>query len=511
MKLFFSDQIAEIDRYTIEHEPILSVNLMERAVKQVFDWFKKHIDTTSIVHVFVGPGNNGGDGLALARMLVLDGWSVSVYLVQESGSLSADARINLDRLRVHPKSKIFDLTDRAVSFPNIESSDVVVDAIFGSGLKRPCTGLALKTVKSINLSGAKVVAIDIPTGLMGEDNRQTEADGIVVANHTLTFQFPRLSFLMADNARYIGQWVVLDIGLHPAAIAQTPSDFVYLEISDIASRIKHRPRHCHKGDFGHALLCAGRYGMIGAAVLAAKGCLRAGAGLLTVHLPQCGVQIMQTTLPEAIVNLDGDMLTLSVPPDELNKYNAIGIGPGIGQDILAVTFLDQLLDRVEGKRLVLDADALNIMAHHAAWWFRVPQGTIITPHPGEFDRLTKHHSDGYARMQSAMSFAKEHGVVVVLKGAHTLIVLPSGKCFFNSTGNAGLATAGSGDVLTGIILGLLAQGYTCDEAAIVGVYIHGLAADLALDNQSVESLMASDVLIYLGQAYLQIRTFDGLD
>ena len=510
MKLFFSDQIAEIDRYTIEHEPILSVNLMERAVKQVFDWFKKHIDTTSIVHVFVGPGNNGGDGLALARMLVLDGWSVSVYLVQESGSLSADARINLDRLRVHPKSKIFDLTDRAVSFPNIESSDVVVDAIFGSGLKRPCTGLALETVKSINLSGAKVVAIDIPTGLMGEDSRAAGAGGIVFASHTLTFQFPRLSFLMADNARYIGQWVVLDIGLHPAAIAQTPSDFVYLEISDIASRIKHRPRHCHKGDFGHALLCAGKYGMMGAAVLAAKGCLRAGAGLLTVHVPNCGVQILQMALPEALVSEDDDLAALSSPPSLL-QYNAIGIGPGIGQVGEVDSCLDELLGSVDKKRLVLDADALNIMARHAEWWSRVPQGTIITPHPGEFDRLTKPHSDDYERMQSAMAFAKEHRVVVVLKGAHTLIVLPSGKCYFNSTGNAGLATAGSGDVLTGIILGLLSQGYEPEDAAIVGVYIHGLAADLALDNQSVESLMASDVLNYLGQAYLQIRTFDGLD
>lgn len=506
MKLFFSDQIAEIDRYTIEHEPILSVNLMERAMRQVFKWFKEHIAPTVPVYIFAGPGNNGGDGLALARMLLLDGWSVSVYLVQESGSLSADARINLDRLRVHPKSKIFDLSDPAVSFPKIESTDVVVDAIFGSGLKRPCTGLALETVRSINRSGAKVVAIDIPTGLMGEDN--LAAGGIVFASHTLTFQFPRLSFLMADNARYIGQWVVFDIGLHSAAIAKTPSDFVYLEIADIASRIKQRPRHCHKGDFGHALLCAGKYGMMGAAVLAAKGCLRAGAGLLTVHVPNCGVQILQTALPEAMVSEDDDLVTLSSPPSLL-MHNAIGIGPGIGQVGEVDSCLDQLLDSVAKKRLVLDADALNIMARHAAWWSRVPQGTIITPHPGEFDRLTDPHSDGYARMQSAMAFAKEHRVVVVLKGAHTLIVTPAGKCYFNSTGNAGLATAGSGDVLTGIILGLLSQGYEPEDAAIVGVYIHGLAADLALDNQSVESLMASDVLNYLGQAYLQIRTFDG--
>lgn len=509
MKLFSSTQISEIDRFTIEHEPILSVNLMERAVKQVFNWFKKQIDATSIVYVFVGPGNNGGDGLALARMLILDGWVVSVYLVQEPDMLSADARINFDRLRVHPKSRIFDLCDAAVGFPVIGSCDVVVDAIFGSGLKRPCAGLALEAVKWINQSGAKVVAIDIPTGLKGEDNRQAEPEGIVVANHTLTFQFPRLSFLMAENARYLGDWHLLDIGLHPDAIARIPSSLEFLDAGAVAARLKHRPRHGHKWDFGHALLCAGSQGMMGAAVLAGRGCLRSGAGLVTVHLPQCGYQIVQTALPEAIASVDENMTTLSAPP-ALEKYKAIAIGPGMGQDALAVACLDQLLDRVSGQPLVLDADALNILSHHSAWWSRVPQGTIITPHPGEFDRLTEPHTDGYSRMQSAMAFAKEHRVVVVLKGAHTLIVTPAGKCYFNSTGNAGLATAGSGDVLTGIILGLLSQGYEPEAAAIVGVYLHGLSADLALVAQSEESLMASDVLNYLGQAYLQIRTFDGL-
>ncbi len=509
MKLFSSAQIAEIDRFTIEHEPILSVNLMERAVRQVFEWFKKQIDPTFTVHVFVGSGNNGGDGLALARMLVLDGWMVTVYLVQEPDLLSADARINFDRLRVHPKSRIFDLSDTAVGFPVIGSYDVVVDAIFGSGLKRPCAGLALEVVKWINHSGAMVIAIDIPTGLKGEDNRQAEPEGIVVASHTLTFQFPRLSFLMAENARYVGDWHLLDIGLHPEAIARTPSYFEYLDAGAVAPRLKNRPRHGHKGNFGHALLCAGSHGMMGAAVLSGRGCFRSGAGLVTVHLPQCGYQIIQTALPEAIVSVDENMTSLSAPP-ALEKYKAIAIGPGIGQNALAVACLDQLLDRVAGQPLVLDADALNILSHHAAWWSRVPQGTIITPHPGEFDRLTEPHSDGYARMQRAIAFAQEHQVVVVLKGAHTLIVAPSGKCYFNSSGNAGLATAGSGDVLTGIILGLLSQGYEPEEAAIVGVYLHGLSADLALVDQSEESLMASDVLNYLGQAYLQIRTFDGL-
>lgn len=510
MKLFTSKQISEIDRFTIEHEPILSVNLMERAVRQVFGWFEKHFQLSTQIHLFVGPGNNGGDGLALARMLVLGGYSAFVYLVHESDSISADARINLDRLKVHPKSRIFDFVDPSVLLPHIDESDVVVDAIFGSGLKRPCSGKALEAIRLINGCGAKVIAIDIPTGLMGEDNGQLEANAVVVANHTLTFQFPRLSFLMTDSARFLGHWEVLDIGLHPAAIEATSSDFTFLELSDVYPLLKVRPRHCHKGDFGHALLCAGSHGMMGAAVLAGRGCLRSGAGLVTVHVPQCGYQIVQTALPEAIASVDENIETLSAPPAH-HKYKAIAIGPGIGQDGKAVAFLDQLLDRMEGQPLVLDADALNIMARNRVWWSRVPPGTIITPHPGEFDRLTESHSDGYSRMQSAIAFARDHHVVVVLKGAYTLIVSPSGKCCFNSTGNAGMATAGSGDVLTGIIVGLLAQGYAAFEAAQVGVFLHGLAADLALNQHSVESLMASDLTGYLGQAYLQIRTFDGLN
>ncbi len=507
MKLFTSGQISDIDRYTIEHEPILSVNLMERAVRKVFDWFKIQMEPISSVHLFAGPGNNGGDGLALARMLILDGWNVSVYLLQEPSLMSADARINFDRLKVHPKSKIVDLTNPSTVLPVIDGSDVVVDAIFGSGLKRPCAGLALEVVRHINACSATVVAIDIPSGLMGEDNRQVNGSGIVVADFTLTFQFPRIAFLMADNEQYIGQWSVFDIGLHPEAIAHTHSAYVYLESHDIASRLKIRTRHCHKGNFGHALLCAGSQGMMGAAVLSGRGCLRSGAGLLTVHLPQCGTPIVQTALPEAMVSIDVCATTLSVLPD-MAKYKAIGIGPGIGQSDLAELFLDQLLNAVSGLPLIMDADALNIMAHHKEWWGRVPHGTIITPHPGEFDRLTGAHSDGYSRLVDAMHFAKKYKVVVLLKGANSFVISPSGMCYVNSTGNAGMATAGSGDVLTGIILGLLAQGYNSEDAAIIGVFLHGMAADMALSAQSQESLMASDISNYLGMAYLQIRTFD---
>ena len=507
MKLFTSVQIADIDRYTIEHEPILSVNLMERAVRQLFDWFKNRFEPTKHVYVFAGSGNNGGDGLALARMLILDGWNVTVLLVQQSGAMSSDARLNYDRLKVHPKSKIIDFGLSADSFI-IEDDGVVVDAVFGSGLNRPCSGLALAAVKMINASHATVVSIDIPTGLMGEDNRMADGEGIVKADYTLTFQFPKMAFLFAENERFVGQWIVMDIGLHRQAIEQTPTHFFYLEAKDVACLLKKRSLHCHKGDFGHALLCAGSYGMIGAAVLAGRACLRAGAGLLTVHLPQCGYMVMQAALPEAIVSPDENNYTLSALP-EINKYNAIAIGPGIGFDAMADSFLDQLIQSASGKPLILDADALNILARHPQWWERVAKGSIITPHPGEFDRLTQHHIDGYSRMVDAIHFAREHQLVVVLKGAHSLVVCPSGNCYANSTGNPGMATAGSGDVLTGILLGLLSQGYDTEQAAIVGVFLHGLAADMALDAQSMESLISSDISNYLGQAYLQIRTFVG--
>lgn len=509
MKLFTAIQISEIDAYTVEHEPILSVNLMERAVRQVFDWFKKYLSGASAIHIFVGPGNNGGDGLALARMLLIDGWRVSVYLVNDSGSFAPDTRLNLERLQYHPRAHVVDLELGLSQLPVIDKNDVVVDAIFGTGLSRQPSGLALEVIRHINLSLAHVVAIDIPSGLKAEDNTGFDQQAVVKASETLTFQFPKLSFFMSGNEVFVGQWHVLDIGLHPKIIADTPSDFSFIRIDELKSLLKVRGRFAHKGIFGHALLCAGSYGMMGAAQLSALGCLRSGVGLLTLHVPQCGVDILQSSVPEAMVSSDVDFRFLSHPP-VLERYSALGVGPGLGRDDKPALFIQQLLDGGINIPLVMDADALYIMSENKHWWSRVPHNSIITPHPGEFDRLTHNHNDGFARMESAREFARTHHIVVVLKGAHTLVATPDGSVCFNSTGNSGLATGGSGDVLTGIILSLLAQGYQPSDAALVAVAIHGLAADLALSQQSEESLLPSDVIGHLGKAFLQIRANVGL-
>lgn len=508
MKLFTTSQISEIDNYTIEHEPILSVNLMERAVRKLLEWFKSKYDHSRRVIIFAGPGKNGGDGLALARLLVLDGYSVSVFLVRHSGSIAAETTINLERLVVNPRATVEIVSDENPSFPPIDSDDVVVDAIFGTGLSRPCSGGVLELIRHINGSHAEVVSIDVPSGFHGEKNCGVDKEGVVKAHWTVTFQFPRISFMLADLAECLGKWTVLDIGLHNKAIANTGSPYSIVELTDAAALLKQRSAFCHKGCFGHVLLCAGSYGMMGAAVLSARGCSRSGVGLLTTHIPACGYQIMQSSVPEAIVSADTSEKTLTSVAD-LTKYSVVGVGPGIGMSHDAQEFVKQLLQSAGSTPMVIDADALNILSLNPQWWQYVPKGSVITPHPGEFDRLTKPHGDAWSRMESAIEFAKSHDVVVVLKGHHTLIASPDGTAVFNSTGNAGLATGGTGDVLTGMVAGFLAQGYNATNAAILAVYIHGLAADLALLSQSEESLTASDIIDNIGVAFKEIRRSNG--
>ncbi len=504
MKLFTNSQISSIDSYTVEHEPILSVNLMERAVRKLFDWFKTKYNHSQHIYLFAGPGKNGGDGLALARMLIIDGYRVSLFLVHETDNIADETRINLDRLVVNPKASVVKV-ESYFDFPVIGAGDVVVDAIFGAGLSRPCSGISLDVVKFINSSIAEVVSIDVPTGFRGENNCGVDADGVVKASWTVTFQFPKISFLLSDLAECLGNWVVLDIGLHAGAIENEESDFYYFEAQDVAAVLKNRKPFSHKGTYGHVLLCAGSKGMIGAAVLASKGCVRAGVGLLTVHLPACGVDVMQSSLPEAIVSTDADSDSLSVIPD-MSKFSVVAVGPGLGQKTVTQMFLRELLSVAGAKPMILDADALNIMSLNPEWWSLVPEMSIITPHPGEFDRLTEHHSNAWSRMMSAIDFAETHKVVVVLKGHNTLVASPDGTAFFNSSGNAGMASGGCGDVLTGILAALMAQGYQATDAALLGVYLHGLAGDIVLGRQSEESLIASDIVEEIGAAFKQIRS-----
>jgi len=503
MKIFRSDQIKEIDQFTIKNEPIASVELMERAAGQLFKWYTRNFDRSRRVIVFAGPGNNGGDGLALARMLTSNRYNVEVFYVMTSGKTSIDWDANYQRLEKE-SSVIFNTIDDIEKFPVIDFDDVVVDAIFGTGLRQPAEGLAGLVIKRINQNDCRVVSIDIPSGLFGEDNSTNNPEAIINADYTLCFQFPRLSFMFAENDKYVGEWIVLPIGLDKNAIRNTETPYTFLENDFVKSLLRTRKKFDHKGNYGHGLLIAGSYGKMGAAIMGAKAALRTGIGLITCHIPACGNQIIQTALPEAMVQVDKEERIFS-EVDNAGPFNAIGIGPGIGTDPITQEALLKVLS-IPDRLTVIDADAINILGMNKKWLPTLPYEAILTPHIKEFERIAGKTGNSFQQLKKQVEFAGDYNCYVVLKGAFTSIATPEGKVFFNSTGNPGMATAGSGDVLTGMILSLLAQGYSPENAAIAGVYIHGLSGDIAAAKSGYESIIASDIIDNIGNAFLKIRS-----
>ncbi len=499
MKFFSTSQIRKLDQYTIDHEPILSIDLMERAAIAIF---QRHIDTfpsTFPVLILAGPGNNGGDALAIARLLLEASYKVNVVLLQ-GGKLSADCETNKNRLQDQFSEHLTVLTNSFIA-PRISAQTILIDGLFGSGLSRKLEGIYAEAVNWMNESGCKILSIDIPSGLQGEENNDTSG-AIVKADFTYSIQFPKLAFLLPENNEYVGKWELIDIGILPEIIEKTESRFVYLDKHDMQQIIRPRNKFAHKGTFGNVLLIAGSEGMAGAAVLSAKAAMRSGAGLVTVQSVEANRIIVQTAVPEAIFH-SHDYNSTATDRNEYQQYTTIAIGPGIGQEKATVSFLKTLLIN-QNSPLVIDADALNIISKNSDFLNYIPQNSILTPHPKEFERLFGTCNNGYSRMTKANEMAVKLGLIIVLKGANTLIALPDGQLLFNSTGNSGMATAGAGDVLTGIIGGLLAQGYSPENAAKLGVYLHGMAGDLALIEQSEESLMAGDIIEYIGKAYKEI-------
>jgi NAD(P)H-hydrate epimerase len=502
MKLFTTKQIAALDKYTIENEPVSDIDLMERASLQITNWLVQRFSTEQKLLFFAGPGNNGGDALAIARQMADLDFACEVYLIDLGRELKGPSAINRHRLELQQKVKIS--TIKTINdFPELSETDIILDGLFGSGLTRPLEDLAAEIVQKINDCQNKVISIDIPSGLMGEDNSENVAENIIQADYTLTFQFPKISFLFAENEKYTGLWEVLPIRLHPDGIAQTETNFLFIEKEDIQPVFQKRSKFGHKGTFGHALLIAGSFGKMGAAVLSSKSCLRSGVGLLTAQIPHLGYPIIQTAVPEAMASVDQHDYTFTEFPD-LSQFSAIGVGPGIGQKSNTKKALCELLEKSQVP-LVIDADALNILAENKTWLEKIPENSILTPHPGEFKRLEGEFSNSYENIQKQLEFSNRYKVIVVLKGAFTSISTPDGKLYFNSTGNPGMATAGSGDVLTGIILGLLAQGIQPEKAAVAGVFVHGLAGDLAAREKSEISLVAGDIIEFLGKAFLSIE------
>lgn len=492
-KILNTSQIKQLDAYTIQYEPIASIDLMERACHAFVSWFTLHVDISQRVGIVCGTGNNGGDGLGIARLLKDWGYSVSVWVVRGGTPESPDFKTNLQKLI--GKVEIVEISHESGQ-DSFSECDVLVDAIFGSGLSRPAEGIYAHAIRSVNQSEAITIAVDVPSGLMTD---KISTGDIIKADHTVTFQFPKLSFLLPSGGVFTGDWHAVNIGLSERFISQAETKFFLLEKSDIKSMLRQRSKFNHKGNFGHALLIAGSYGKMGAAVLSARAALRSGVGLLTVHVPSCGYEIMQTAVPEAMASVDASESIFSELPN-LNGYTSIGVGPGIGQEKKTIKVLSALLE-ASNKPIVLDADTINILGANRELIHLIPKGSILTPHPKEFERLVGRWENDFERLHKQIEFSQKTGTVLIVKGAHTAIAVPEGKLYFNNTGNPGMATAGSGDVLTGLIVGLMAQGYHSSESAILGVWIHGLAGDSAANSLGKEALIASDIVEAIPRAF----------
>jgi ADP-dependent NAD(P)H-hydrate dehydratase / NAD(P)H-hydrate epimerase len=516
MKILSAEEIRQWDQYTIQHEPIASIDLMERAAGKCVDWLEENGYVEGRFSIFCGKGNNGGDGLAIARILAEKKYPVTANILDPiaigSGHKGTeDFQTNLARLHQYPEVDIrFIQTEE--NFHEPKKDELIIDAMFGSGLNRGVDGITAKLFDHINNSGCEIISIDIPSGLFTDTS--SKGNTIIKARHSLSFQCYKPAFLVAENSEYIGEVHILDIGLHNDFYNAVHSPYELVDDTIIHTIYKLRNRFSHKGNFGHAMLIAGSYGKIGAAVLSTKACLRSGVGLLSCHIPKCGYDILQSTVPEAMVmtdfNAEFNTKVVQGSPsgdDDLTKYSSIGIGPGIGTGAETKKMLKEVLKNYQSS-IVLDADALNIMATQKSLLKLIPPGSILTPHPKEFERLFGESANDFDRIQLALQKAKELNCVIVLKGHHTLIATAEDKGLFNSTGNPGMATAGSGDVLTGILTGLLAQDYSSVETAILGVYLHGLAGDFAAKEFSMEAMLAGDIIDKLGHAFMTLATFD---
>lgn len=497
MKIFSSSQIKEWDAYTIKNEPITSIDLMERAATACCKWLIGKNFGQYHFRIFCGKGNNGGDGLAIARLLIEHQCNVTIYILEFGNMGTADFQTNLERL--HQCTTDIHFIQSADFFPSFNDNDIIIDALFGTGLNKPPGEISKELVEYINTSNCTIVSVDMPSGLYAD--KSSKGNAVINASITLSFQDHKLAFLLPENEQHCGEVHLLHIGLHKDFEAKEESAFELIDEECIRSIYKPRKKFAHKGDFGHAALLCGSYGMMGAAVLSSAACLRSGVGKLTTYSPTCGYDILQTTTPEAMCIVTGEEYLLSA--DDIEKFDAVAIGPGIGlypshQELLAQVF------KKSGNPIVIDADALNIIAQHKKLLHLIPASSVLTPHPKEFERLFGKTENDFERLQLALTRSKEFNVFILLKGHHSFISTPEGKGYFNNTGNAGMATAGSGDVLTGIITGLLAQGYSSLQACILGAYLHGSAGDIAAEKFSPEAMIAGDIIHCMGDAFKNI-------
>ena len=497
LPILSSEQIHQLDQFTTDQEKISSFELMERACQAFADWYVQRHNQTKRIAIVCGTGNNGGDGLGIARLLKEHHYRVHVFVIDGKGKRSADFLTNLEKAK-----DTLQVTEITEFLPNnfLNGFDVLIDALFGSGLSRSLDGIYANAIEEMNQSKSTKIAVDIPSGLMAD---HVSTGAIFKADRTVSFQLPKLTFLLPHNNQYVGEWSLVDIGLTSSFYKQIDVPYFLTTKKSVKNLLQVRKRFSHKGNYGHALLIVGSYGKMGAAILSARAALRSGLGLLTVHVPASGNQLLQMSAPEATTSVDQTEKYFTALPADLN-FTAIGIGPGIGQADETVVGFKKLLSGYKAP-IVLDADALNILSQHPSLLKQIPANSILTPHPKEFERLVGAWKDDFNRLQKQIDFSKRINCVIILKGAFTSISLPNGKVYFNPTGNPGMATGGSGDVLTGILTGLLAQGYSAEHTAILGVYLHGFAGDLAAQELGMNSLIASDLIDSLPQAFIKLQ------
>jgi NAD(P)H-hydrate epimerase len=497
LKILKSSEIQLVDSYTIAHEPVSPEGLVGRVGAVLARALLQQFPQQERVDIVCGKGKNGGDGLALALSLADSAaCRLRVLLCYPPQELCAEAAHFYGQVRQRPAVLCEQVC--ADRLPALHADALLVDALFGTGLNRPLAGYERKLVQHINGSGCCVLAVDIPSGLPSDGGAVADEGAVVQARYTFTLNAPKLSLMLPALGELAGELRVLDVGLHPDAIGKAASPYRYFTQADARQLVRPRKKFSHKGAYGRCLLVAGSQGMMGAAVLAARACCHAGAGLLTAHVPACGAGVMQVAVPEAVLSIDEDERCFTgIRRVDVGRYSAIAVGCGVGRSRPVAAALEELLQAAPPARTVVDADALNIIADSKRLLDLLPENTIITPHAGEFERLVGLCGSDHERLLRQQRLAEERRLVVALKGAHTSVATPDGTTCFNSSGNAGMATAGSGDVLTGVILALLGQGYAPEQAAMLGVYMHGAAGDAAAARTSQSFITATDIIEHL--------------
>lgn len=503
MKIFTKQEIQAIESATIQ-EGVSAIDLIERAGEAVARTVMQRYDKDKRFVVFAGPGKNGADALCAARVLWLNGFDVDVTLFNIHGNRLADeCKILKQRLldAGYPSQRLVEVI-KTFKMPSLTQRHIVIDGLFGRGQNRPLEGGFCTLAETINESHATVVAIDIPSGMSIDWNPQAVARHIIHASLTIAIQFPHLAFFLPSVSDLCGQWITVDIGLSRQAMSKVPARYYLVEKSDVARTLRQRRQSSSKKDYGSAIIYAGRYGMMGAAVMAARGALRAGVGKLTVSSPLCGYNILQSSVPEALYQyVKNDGIINEIRP--IHHYDSVAIGPGIGTDDATIAALENFLASTSSP-VILDADALNCIAQKPAMLQTIPILSILTPHAGEFDRLFGPQSNSETRLAKAIEMASYYNVLIILKGRYTAVVRPDGKIYFNSSGTPAMATAGSGDVLTGILAALIAQDYQPEIASLTGVFIHGLAGEIAERTHGSYGVIATDIADATGKAIKEI-------